>query len=56
MRGVAAGWCTRKWFRLYQIIRKLNFGDLIIPLVVIRPVVPELKKTRLVHPLPLRLV
>ena len=32
IKFVAAGWCTRKWFRLYQIIRKLNFGDLIIPL------------------------
>ena len=49
MEFVAAGWCTRRWLRLYQIIRNLTSGDLGIPLVVMRPVVPGLKKTKLVH-------
>ena len=49
MEFVAAGWCTRKWLSRYQIIRNLTSGDLGIPLVVIRPVVTGLKKTRLLH-------
>ena len=49
MEFVTEGWCTRKWFRLYQIIRNLTSGDLGIPLVLIRPVVPGMKNNRLVH-------
>ena len=43
---MAPGWCTRKGLRLYQIIRNVT-SDLGIPLVVIQPLVLELKKTRL---------
>ena len=46
---MAAGWCTRKRLKFYQITRNLTPGDLGIPLVVIQPGVPGLKKTRLVH-------
>ena len=44
---VATDWCTRKLLRLHQIIRSPTSGDLGIPLVLIRPEVPGLKKTRL---------
>ena len=49
MQFVAAGWCTRKWLRLYQTIRNLIFGDLGILLVVIRLGVARSKKTRVVY-------
>ena len=49
MEFVAAGWCTRKWLRLYQIIRNLTSGDLGILLVVIRLGATVLKKTRIVY-------
>ena len=46
---VAAGWCTGKWLRLYQTIRNLTSGDTGILLVVIRPEVTGLEKTRVVY-------
>ena len=49
MEFVAAGWCTRKWLRLYETIRNLTSGDLGILLVVIRLGVTGLKKTRVVY-------
>ena len=49
MKVAAAGWCIRKWLRLYQTKRNLTSGDLGIPLVVIQLGVTELKKTRLVY-------
>ena len=36
MELVAAGWCTRKWFRFHKTLRSLTSGDLGIPLVVIQ--------------------
>ena len=44
MEFVAAGWCTRKWLRLDQIIRNLTLGDLGIPLLVIQLEAIRLKK------------
>ena len=41
---VATGWCTKKWLRLYEVIRNLTSGDMGIMLVVIR-----LGVTRLVY-------
>ena len=49
MEFVAAGWCTRKWLRLDQIIRNLTLGDLGIPLLVIRLEAIRLKKARVVY-------
>ena len=49
MEFVATGWCTGKWLRLYQTIRNLTSGDTGIPLVVIRPEVTGLEKTRVVY-------
>ena len=49
MEFMDAGWCTRKWLRLYQIIRNLTSGDMLILLVVIRLGVSGLKKIRLVY-------
>ena len=46
---VAAGWCTGKMLRLYQTIRNLTFGDMGIPLVVIRLGVTRLKKIRIMY-------
>ena len=46
---VAAGWCTRKWLRSDQTIRNLSYGNLGIPLVVIRLGVIGLRKTRVVY-------
>ena len=48
MEFVAAGLCTRKWFKLYQTIRNLTSSDLGILLVVIRLGVTGLKKARIV--------
>ena len=48
MEFVAAGWCTRTWLRLYQIIRNLTSGDIGIPLVVMQLGVTRLKNIRLV--------
>ena len=49
MEFVVAGSCTRKWLRFDQTIRNLTSGDLGIPLVVIRPGVIGLKKTRVTY-------
>ena len=49
MEFVETGWCTGKWLRLYQTIRNLTSGDTGIPLVVIRPEVTGLEKTRVVY-------
>ena len=49
MEFVAAGWCTRKWLKLYQNIRNLTSGDMGIPFVVIRLGVTKLKKIRFVY-------
>ena len=49
MEFVVAGWCTRKSLRFDQTIRNLTSGDLGIPLVVIRPGVIGLKKTRVTY-------
>ena len=50
MEFQVVGWCTRKWWRLYQTIRDLTSGDLGIPLVVIQLRVTGLKMTRVVYP------
>ena len=49
MEFVAAGWCTRKWLRLYQTMRNLTSGDLGILLVVIQLGVTGLNKTKVVY-------
>ena len=49
MELVAAGWCTRKEWRLDQTIRELTSGNLGIPLVVIRLRLTRLEKARVAH-------
>ena len=49
MELVAAGWCTRKWLRLYQAIRNPTSGDLEIRLVVIHMGVTGFEKTSVVY-------
>ena len=44
MELVVASWFTRKWLKFYQTIRNLFFGDLVIPLVIIRQGVTWLRK------------
>ena len=48
-RLVAASWCTTKWLRFCQTIRNLTSGDLVIALMVIRPGVNGLRKTRVMY-------
>ena len=49
MEFVAKCWCTRKWLRLYQIIRNITSGDVGIWLVVMRLGVTRLRKVRPVY-------
>ena len=49
MEFVAAGWCTRKWLRLYQTMRNLTSDDLGILLVVIQLGVTGLNKAKVVY-------
>ena len=49
MELVAIGWCTTKWLRFNQTVRKLTSADLVILLAVIRLEVTRLRKTRVVY-------
>ena len=49
MGFVAADWCTVKQLRHDETVRNLTYGDLEIPLAVIRLGVTGLKKTELVY-------